>query len=418
MKKLKEELKYGKKGITLISLVVTIIVLLILAGVTIATLTGDNGILTRTQQAKNETEQAEDIEKIRLAITEAQIWDTGYQELTTDSLGSILIKDGTKAIVFDSEDGTKHILFLDKKKEYKLDSNGNIENLNINFDAKYIAPSSQDEERNNGVIGIGTDGKPVDMDLWEYTKLDDGTYALNSEETMTAVKEENWLEAKMGYLGTFTENGKIDGMIPQYIKGETDDTFIPVTDLTYLFARSENIKVMPDIPDTVTNMNNTFLKCINLMTFSKIPVGVINMESTFASCTLINDAPQIPNTVKNMTGTFRKCSNLLSAPTIPNSVTNMQEAFRDCTNLVSAPTIPNSVTNMQEAFINCSKLTGIITINANLTGAVLSNGRKDYYSMFWNIGTEEGCEIRVTGTCPILQEYVTALNRDNITLLD
>ena len=42
MKKLKEEFKYGKKGITLISLVVTIIVLLILAGVTIATLTGDN----------------------------------------------------------------------------------------------------------------------------------------------------------------------------------------------------------------------------------------------------------------------------------------------------------------------------------------------------------------------------------------
>ena len=395
MKKLKEELKYGKKGITLISLVVTIIVLLILAGVTIATLTRDNGILTRTQQAKNETEQAEDIEKIRLAITEAQIGDTGYQELTTDSLGSILIKDGTKAIVFDSEDGTKHILFLDKKKEYKLDSNGNIENLNINFDAKYIAPSSQDEERNNGVIGIGTDGKPVDMDLWEYTKLDDGTYALNSEETMTAVKEENWLEAKMGYLGTFTENGKIDGMIPQYIKGETDDTFIPVTDLTYLFARNENIKVMPDIPNTVINMNNTFLRCINLTTLSKIPVGVINMQSTFAHCTLIKDAPQIPNTVENMTGTFR-----------------------DCTNLVSAPTIPNSVTNMQEAFINCSKLTGTITINANLTGAVLSNGRKDYYSMFWNIGTEEGCEIRVTGTCPILQEYVTALNRDNITLLD
>ena len=42
MKKLKEELKYGNIGITLISLVVTIIVLLILAGVTIATLTGDN----------------------------------------------------------------------------------------------------------------------------------------------------------------------------------------------------------------------------------------------------------------------------------------------------------------------------------------------------------------------------------------
>ena len=37
----------NSKGITLIALVITIIVLLILAGVTIATLTGDNGILTQ-----------------------------------------------------------------------------------------------------------------------------------------------------------------------------------------------------------------------------------------------------------------------------------------------------------------------------------------------------------------------------------
>lgn len=42
MEKVKEELKCNKKGITLISLVVTIVVLLILAGVSIATLTGNN----------------------------------------------------------------------------------------------------------------------------------------------------------------------------------------------------------------------------------------------------------------------------------------------------------------------------------------------------------------------------------------
>lgn len=40
------------KGITLIALVITIIVLLILAGVTIATLTGDNGILKQADKAK------------------------------------------------------------------------------------------------------------------------------------------------------------------------------------------------------------------------------------------------------------------------------------------------------------------------------------------------------------------------------
>ena len=46
------------RGITLIALVITIIVLLILAAVSIATLTGENGILTRANDAKRETEEA------------------------------------------------------------------------------------------------------------------------------------------------------------------------------------------------------------------------------------------------------------------------------------------------------------------------------------------------------------------------
>ncbi len=49
----------NNKGITLIALVITIIVLLILAGVSIAMLTGNNGILTQAQRAKNETENAQ-----------------------------------------------------------------------------------------------------------------------------------------------------------------------------------------------------------------------------------------------------------------------------------------------------------------------------------------------------------------------
>ena len=50
--------KQKNNGITLIALVITIIVLLILAGVTIATLTGENGILTRAQAAEVETRGA------------------------------------------------------------------------------------------------------------------------------------------------------------------------------------------------------------------------------------------------------------------------------------------------------------------------------------------------------------------------
>lgn len=54
------------RGITLIALIITIIVLLILAGVTIATLTGPNGILTQAQEAKRKTEEAAQNEQAAL----------------------------------------------------------------------------------------------------------------------------------------------------------------------------------------------------------------------------------------------------------------------------------------------------------------------------------------------------------------
>ena len=50
--------RQNNKGITLIALVITIVVLLILAGVSIATLTGENGILTQASNAKKVTEEA------------------------------------------------------------------------------------------------------------------------------------------------------------------------------------------------------------------------------------------------------------------------------------------------------------------------------------------------------------------------
>ena len=64
-----------EKGITLIALVITIIVLLILAAVSIATLTGENGILSKANTAKEETEKASKEEQRQLAIIEANMND-------------------------------------------------------------------------------------------------------------------------------------------------------------------------------------------------------------------------------------------------------------------------------------------------------------------------------------------------------
>ena len=78
-----------RKGITLIALVITIIVLLILAGVSIAMLTGENGILMQAQNAKAETEKASVIEQARLDIIEKQ----------TEGKGTTIYKEDIKEIL-------------------------------------------------------------------------------------------------------------------------------------------------------------------------------------------------------------------------------------------------------------------------------------------------------------------------------
>ena len=79
-----------QNGITLIALVITIIVLLILAGVSIATLTGDNGILTRASDAKEQTEIAEIKEQIQTDILGEQAGNQG--DISDGVLKSILKK--------------------------------------------------------------------------------------------------------------------------------------------------------------------------------------------------------------------------------------------------------------------------------------------------------------------------------------
>ena len=68
MKKVRTKAFKSTKGITLIALVVTIIILLILAGVSIAMLTGNNGVLTKAGEAKVRTGDAGDLEKIQLEV--------------------------------------------------------------------------------------------------------------------------------------------------------------------------------------------------------------------------------------------------------------------------------------------------------------------------------------------------------------
>lgn len=94
MKKLRREskVKFKRKkemGITLIALIITITILLILTGVSIALLSGDNGILTKVNEAKTETEQTTAKEVVELLI--ASYKSKYYQESNSVPLKEYII---------------------------------------------------------------------------------------------------------------------------------------------------------------------------------------------------------------------------------------------------------------------------------------------------------------------------------------
>ena len=124
---LKETLRRNK-GITLIALVVTIIVLLILAGISITMLTGQNGILNRTNEAQEKTKVAQIDELVKVSVINAA--SQGQGNLTDLNLKKELnnnIGEGKYEISGNETDGWTITV---NEKEYKIDSTKeNIETL-------------------------------------------------------------------------------------------------------------------------------------------------------------------------------------------------------------------------------------------------------------------------------------------------
>ena len=122
------------KGITLIALVVTIVVLLILAGVSISMLTGNNGIITQAQNAKNKTEEAEEKEKIELAVLDAiskndDLTEENLQKEIDDEFGSGETK------VYENGDEDFSVIFQNKDTNYRIED-GEVTKIDIAFKIK------------------------------------------------------------------------------------------------------------------------------------------------------------------------------------------------------------------------------------------------------------------------------------------
>ncbi len=121
-------MKKGTKGITLIALVITIIVLLILTGVTIATLTGENGILTKAGDAKTKTVEEQEKEEIKTAYAAAvteKLSNGDTSNVTAGELNAELSKQDTQATATDgTKEGDIDVTFSETNHKYTVHQNG------------------------------------------------------------------------------------------------------------------------------------------------------------------------------------------------------------------------------------------------------------------------------------------------------
>ena len=122
MKKTKE----NQLGITMIALIVTVIVLLILAGISIATLNGDSGIIKKSKEAKEQTEISEETEVVNRATVQA-MGNNKKGDLIESELQEQLdkIASSGKTEVTDTGDEFE-VLFKESNRCYTLDKEGNI----------------------------------------------------------------------------------------------------------------------------------------------------------------------------------------------------------------------------------------------------------------------------------------------------
>ena len=198
---MKNKIHKTNNGITLIALVITIIVLLILAGVTIATLTGDNGILTKSTKAQEETEIGEEKEVISIAYSACKTNDYS-KDVTDTELQTEIEKIRDDAQVTMS--GRDLIIFYaNTQNKYKLSQDGKIERIDEiqNESGKII-------DMLNLNIGITDGGKVVYIaDIGEgiFKQINTEDYTIITESGVRKNTENSFIDNE-GKVYTWGDN--------------------------------------------------------------------------------------------------------------------------------------------------------------------------------------------------------------------
>ena len=126
-------------GITLVALIVTIIVLLLLVGISISAVIGDNGVITHSQGVKKESYEVKAIEEIEMAI--GSIMSEYQQALVNNYNADIkdyLNFDNLIPLLKDASGTIENVNFVNGEGDikYKVNNTDNIYKFHISIDGQ------------------------------------------------------------------------------------------------------------------------------------------------------------------------------------------------------------------------------------------------------------------------------------------
>ena len=311
-----------QRGITILALTITIIILLILAGITIVALTGENGLIKNVDQAKEETEIATEKEIVNNATVQAvgsNNRGTLDEKELQEELDNITGNDVTKVKII------RHktiVEFTESQRMYYVDENGNV--------FEYIYTD----------LPIMEDGRDFNNRMSDYkekiltvTVLNSIDIPENVYQVFDVSKDQN--ETVKAWL---IENEENTGVYDLYIGGNEGVDIESCVKMFYEFSNCIKINLENLYTDKVRDFSGMFSFDTNLKE--------INLENIDTSKAV------------SMNGMFNKCKSLenLDVSNFDTSnVTNMSAMFFDCgfTEIDLSNFNTNKVTSMNEMFRQC-----------------------------------------------------------------
>ena len=353
-----------ENGVTLIALAVTIIVMLILAGVTISTLTGNSGITTNASKAKNKSYLADIKEEYELYLSEKRMddeydLDTLYANDKTIRYEGNEVGSGITEICSSIKKGDEKKFEIIKGKIYYVSQDKKVIPIAVELGFS-INPY---EITDNGVLRSSA------MNL--YLVDNNGNLDLSEYEGKIKTIEAGAF-SKVEIESGITPLSSI--VLPKGITTIGDDAFSYNTSLT-------SIK----IPNTVTTIGKrAFYGCTNL-TSIEIPDSVTYIgDYCFYGCNRLQKIKLSKKIQTINTRLLYGCSSLTEIE-IPEGVKSIgQDAFKYCNKLTTI-TLPASLTSFEgSALAELSRLTEVKVADGNNSfkfenGMLLSKDGKTMY---------------------------------------